>query len=560
MSNSLLFQSRRSPLYTVGGCVSSSQPLASLAGSTILQQGGNAVDACVAMAAALNVTEPTSTGIGGDMFCLVWKDGKVHAVNGSGRSAKKGDIQLIKQRNGSADGIPMDSPDSITVPGAIKGWLDSLSTFGTLPPETILAPAISLARDGFPVGPISQQMWSDAADRLRKQAKGTEWQEWMVWDGNWKAPGVAQVFKIPTLAKAFENLALPNATASDSPFMKPIIETLASHSSLLDADDFASHKTTFTESIHFDYHDWRIHQHGPNGHGITVLLTLAIIMHLEKTGIITPLSQMEPYSTEWTHTLVECCKIAFADTEHYITDPEFMKDVTYSDLLSPSHVAKRAALFSPNAAQHWQFHGPGLNSDTVYLCAIDSNGMACSFINSLYKPFGSAIICPGTGIILQNRGTNFSLDPTHPNCYDGGKRPFHTILPGMITSHSGELIATIGCMGGFMQPQGQVQIITSLYHHPTRTSPQADIDAGRFMIPFDEEGENVLFLEDSVPTITVNGLIAKGHNVKILSGWDRERFGRAQVILSKNKVLIAGSDGRGDGCPIPAPLTDLKIS
>jgi gamma-glutamyltranspeptidase/glutathione hydrolase len=547
----LTFSARRSPVYSTGGCVASSQPLASHAGAQILSQGGNAIDACVAMAAALNVTEPTSTGIGGDCFMLVYRNGQVFSMNGSGRSPVDSCLDVVKidaVRMGEEERIDIDSIHSITSPGAVRGWLDALKHFGTLTPAQVLAPAISLARNGFPVSPISQQMWEEAAPRLKKQAKGEEWKEWMIHENDeWKVPEVGQIFKVPSLANSFEQLSLPNSTHPDSSFMKPIMETLKNHGSLFKSLDF-DHESTLGGGISFKYHDWIVHQHGPNGQGITILLTLGIIQHLEKTGHF-KMSEIEPYSTSWFHILIECCKIAFADTEYYITDPEFMDSSTCTRLLSEEHVSRRAKLFDFNRAQHWSFHGAG-STDTVYLCAVDENGTACSFINSLYKPFGSAIICPKTGIVLQNRGCNFSLNPEHPNCYSGGKRPFHTILPGLITDCEG-LVGTIGCMGGFQQPQGNVQLIASLYHHPTPHSPQSDIDAGRFMIPFDEEGENVVFLEDSVPLETVRGLELLGHDVRVLSGWHRERFGRAQVILKKGQVLVAGSDGRGDGCALP---------
>ena len=538
MNNALAFQSRRSSVLGRRGLVASSQPLATAAGLEILHQGGNAADAAVATAAALNVTEPTSTGIGGDMFALFYdaKTGHVTALNGSGR-APAGLTRDRLLNEGLYPALPPFHPHTVTVPGACAGWCDLLERHGTLALEKILAPAISLAENGFPVAPTTAHFWQAGANRqLRTASNGQE----LTIDGRGPNPG--EIFRNPGLARTFRSVAEGGKKAFyEGKIAESIVDVLQKAGGAMAVADLAEHTSTWEEPASVTFGDYRIHECPPNGQGITALLAFNLLQGFDLAG-------MDPLSVERLHLEIESLRLAFADARWYISDPKF-SNIPLDQLLSKEYAAERRKLIDPKRATLDQKRGsPYASSDTVYFCVVDEMGNACSFINSNYMGFGTGIVPKGWGFTLQNRGYNFSLDAEHPNCLAPRKRPYHTIIPGLITHADGRLFGPFGVMGGFMQPQGHLQVGLGLL--VDRLDPQSVLDLPRFCLDIDngEQGGAVL-LEDGIPWRVAAELGAMGHPVKPVSGWGRVVFGRGQIILrdSASGVLTGGSDPRADG-------------
>ena len=542
----LLFNSRRSPVYGQKGMVASSQPLATAAGLEILAKGGNAADAAVAAGAALNVTEPSSTGIGGDMFALHYSaDTKqVTALNGSGRAPAGLTLERLKQ-----DGFSMELPPfhayTVTVPGACAGWFDLIERHGSLPMAEILAPAIRLAREGFPVAPISAHAWRWGAEhQLGAAPNGHE----LLLAG--RAPGAGEIFRNPNLAQTFELVAGGGREAFyQGKIAETIVSVIREAGGCMSLDDLASHVSTWEEPISVTYRGLRVYECPPNGQGLTALLALKILEGFD-------IGSFAPLSTERLHLLIEAMRLAFADSRWYVADPQF-SNIPIQELLSQEYADVRRRLIDPGRASIDPQHGsPVSSSGTVYLSVVDGSGNACSFINSNYWGFGTGIVPKGYGFSLQNRGHNFSLDPEHPNALQPSKRPYHTIIPAMVTKPTQgrgdqdggeELYACYGVMGGFMQPQGHVQVLSNLLDHGL--DPQSALDLPRFCIDVEQAGGRVA-LEEGIPQEAFEALRRMGHPVEPVSGWDRSLFGRGQVILreAETGVLWAGSDPRADGC------------
>nr|MDO8111333.1 gamma-glutamyltransferase [Candidatus Sigynarchaeota archaeon] len=531
-------ESRRSPVLAMNGIVASSQPLASQAGIEILQKGGNAADAAVACAAVLNVTEPMSTGIGGDCFALFYDAEKktVFGVNGSGRAPAGLTIDVALSAGIKGNSIPSSSPHSVTIPGAAAGWVDTVEKHGKLSIKEVLEPAIRIATQGHPVAPLIALAWSTGVGKLKRSAHGKE----LLVDG--AAPEPGQVFKNPNLAKVFKEVAEHGkAGYYESWIAKTIVDTQQQAGGKITLDDLKAHRSTFDTPISTNYRGIDVYEIPPNGQGITALIALNILEEFDLAG-------KEPNSPEYYHLLIESIRLAFADTRWFVADPTFSR-VPVQGLLSKDYAANRRHLINQNAATLDFAHGsPTHSSDTVYLCAADKEGNACSFINSNYEAFGSGIVPKGTGFVLQCRGSNFSLDPEHPNRLEPKKRPYHTIIPAMATKN-GELWAAFGVMGGFMQPQGHVQVFCRMVEH--EYDPQAALDAPRFCIESGTAGGAVL-LEESIPAATRDKLNEMGHPIKIVSGFGRSVFGRGQIIRRDptSGILWAGSDPRSDGCAI----------
>jgi len=560
----MTFSSRRSPVYGCRGMVAASQPLAVAAGLEILAAGGNAADAAVATAAALNVTEPTSTGIGGDCFALFYDAAtrQVTALNGSGRAPAALTLERL-QREGFGSALPPYHPYTITVPGACAGWCDMVERFGRLALSRVLAPAIRLAEEGFPVAPVTAHFWARGAERqLRHAPGGLE----LTIDGRGPRPG--EIFRNPGLARTLRVVAEGGQRAF---YQGEIAEAIASvvqaAGGCLTADDLAAHVSTWHRPISTTYRGLRIWECPPNGQGLAALLALNILEGFDLVGL-------DPLSPERLHLEIEAMRLAFADTRWYVADPVF-SPAPLDGLLSKGYAAEHRRLIDPQRATLNPRHGaPVAGSDTVYFCVVDGEGNACSFINSNYMGFGTGIVPAGFGFSLQNRGHNFSLDPTHPNALAPGKRPYHTIIPAMITrdgaaedgrpantqypipiSHSPEsktlastqLIAAFGVMGGFMQPQGHMQVVVALTDDAL--DPQAALDRPRFCIEADTAGGQVA-LEEGIPTETAAALAGMGHPVVAVSGHERAIFGRGQIIRRdpETGVLCGGSDPRADGC------------
>ena len=516
--------------------VASSQPLATAAGLEMLRRGGNAADAAVATAAALNVTEPTSTGIGGDMFALFFeaRRGRITALNGSGRAPAA--LTLDRLRQEGIKDLPADHPYTVTVPGACAGWCDLLTRHGTLPLAEVLAPAIQLAEEGFPVAPVTAYFWQRGAQGLLSSSlNGRE----LTIDGRGPEPG--EIFRNPNLARTFRKLAEGGQQVFyQGEIAEAIAATLRQAGGCLTVDDLAGHTSTWDTPIRTTFGGLHLWECPPNGQGITALIALNL---LEGFDVLA----MDPLSAERVHLEIEALRLAFADTRWYVADPR-LHPVPVEELLSKDYAARRSRLIDPTRATLDHERGtPLAGTDTVYFCTADRFGNGCSFINSNYMGFGTGIVPSGCGFSLQNRGHNFSLDPEHPNALEPKKRPYHTIIPALITRESdNSLFATFGVMGGFMQPQGHVQVFLALAQG---LDPQTALDLPRFCI-LEGSSSGEVGLEEGIPPAVIAGLSSRGHPVREVTGWDRALFGRGQVILHDRGtgVLVGGSDGRADGC------------
>jgi gamma-glutamyltranspeptidase/glutathione hydrolase len=536
------FNSRRSPVLGRRGIVAASQPLAVAAGLEILGKGGNAADAAVATAAALNVTEPTSTGIGGDCFALYYdaRTRQVSALNGSGRAPAALTLERL-QREGFRNELPPFHPYTVTVPGACAGWCDVVGALGRLPLAVVLSPAIRLAEEGFPVAPVTAYFWQRGVMRQLSQAPGGVE---LTIDGRGPRPG--EIFRNPGLARTLHRVAEVGQSAF---YQGEIAEAVASAvqeaGGCLRVEDLAGHFSTWERPISSSYRGLRIWECPPNGQGLAALLGLNLLEGFD-------LASLPPLSAQRFHLEIEAMRLAFADTRWYAADPNF-NPAPLDELLSKEYAAERRRLIDPQRAAQDPARGvPFSSSGTVYLSVVDGDGNACSFINSNYMGFGTGIVPSGWGFSLQNRGHNFSMNPEHPNALMPGKRPYHTIIPAMATREAGgSLYASFGVMGGFMQPQGHLQVIIALADDGL--DPQAALDRPRFCIdPVDGDSPAAsrVALEKGVPDETVEALTGMGHPVARVSGHERALFGRGQVILrdSETGVLWGGSDPRADGC------------
>jgi gamma-glutamyltranspeptidase / glutathione hydrolase len=536
---SLQNNSRRSPVYGRGGMVAASQPLAVAAGLQLLSQGGSAADAAVATAAALNVTEPGSTGLGGDAFVLYYEAAKqrVYALNGSGRAPAALTLERLHREGYSNESLPTHHAYTVTVPGACAAWCDLIERFGRLPLADSLTPAIRLAEEGFPAALLTSHYWQIAIDSLLLTSpNGRE-----LTSGG-RAPRAGEIFRNPGFARTLRAVSDGGkAGFYDGPVAEAIAAEVQRAGGCLTVADLASHTSTWDEPIAIHYRGKRVWECPPNGQGLTALMALNILSGYD-------LSSMPPLSAKRLHLCIEAMRLAFADAFRYIADPAFA-DIPLEGLLSDAYAAERRQQINPQLAARQARYGnpPSTGHDTVYFSVVDAQGNACSFINSLYMQFGSGIVPEGWGFALQNRGHNFSLQPGHFNALAPGKRPYHTIIPAMLTNPDGSLYASLGVMGGFMQPQGHLQVISALLDDGD--DPQAALDRPRFcMDPFHSESKTAL--EEGVPAETISTLGEMGHSIEVLSGLNRSRFGRGQVICrdSTDGVLSAGSDPRSDGC------------
>ena len=545
-----VFNSRRSPVLGRGGIAATSQPMAVAAGLEILRQGGNAADSAVAMAAALNVTEPTSTGIGGDCFALFYDSHsyRVSALNGSGRAPAGLTLERL-QREGFGGGLPQFHPYTITVPGACAGWCDLVERHGRLSMKDILAPAIRLAEEGFPVTPITAYFWGRGVERqLRHAQGGLE----LTIEG--RAPRPGEVFRNPGLRRTLQAVAEGGKRAFyQGAIAEAIAATVKAAGGCLTGEDLAEHESNWDQPISTTYRGLRVWECPPNGQGLAALIGLNILEGFDLAALV-------PLSAERLHLEIEAMRLAFADTGWYVADPAF-NPAPLEALLSKDYADERRRSIDPRSAGRDVDRGvPTAASDTVYLSVVDGVGNACSLINSNYMGFGTGIVPAGWGFTLQNRGLGFSLEAGHPNALAPRKRPYHTIIPGMIThsetresannlgaSEGEELVASFGVMGGFMQPQGHLQVVTALLDDGS--DPQAALDRPRFCIREEDEGGGVA-LEEGIDPEVMAELANMGHPVETVGGYARAIFGRGQIILrqAENGVLWGGSDPRADGC------------
>ena len=528
----MYFDSRRSTVLASNGMVATSQPLAAVTGLRILMEGGNAVDAAIATAAALNVVEPMSTGVGGDMFALVWdnKEKSVRALNGSGRAP--GAASIDELLNKGHQSYPETGVYSVAVPGTVHGWATLLDACGTMPMSKVLEPAINYAENGFPVSDIISFQWQRELNKLSSFPSGNE----MLPNG--RSPSQGDFVKLPTLASTLRAIA---EGGSDAFYKGAIAQKTASfiqeHGGWLTVEDLAAHTSDWDEPISVDYRGVTCWECPPNGQGISALEALNIAEGFDIKG-------MGAQSPDAYHHLIEAMRLGFADAFQYVADPR-KTHVPIKELTSKEFATTRRELIDPRKAMSMVPYGQvQRGSDTVYISVVDGQGNACSFINSVFSNFGSGMVVPGTGIVLHNRASLFSLDRNHANALAPYKRPYNTIIPGMAT-RGNELHLCYGMMGAFMQPQGHLQLISNMVDHGM--DPQQAINALRFMVG----NENVI-LEEGVDPAVARDLQSRGHNVGQITGYNRVSIGGAQVIQRDpdTGVLRGGSEPRKDGAAV----------
>lgn len=512
------------------GIVASSHVLASMAGVDMLRGGGNAVDAAVAAAATLAVVEPHMTGLGGDMWMLYYeaKSGKVYGLNGSGRSP----MGLTREYFDSKEEPKIDDStwEAVTVPGAVDGWASALDRFGSKEFDEVLAPAIRYAEEGFPVAEIVGAVWKVMELNLRRD----EWarKTYLVDD---RAPEIGSIFKNPNLGQTLRLIAEGGRDAFyKGPIAKEIVRYAQESGGWLTTEDFANHSSTWVEPISTNYRGYDVYQCPPNGQGVAVLLMLNILENFD-------LKSMTLNSPDYLHLLLEAKKLAYADVYQFIGDPE-KGDIPLDELLSKEYGKKQAKRIDTKKAAERVDPGLPEGGDTIYLTTIDREGNACSFINSLYAPFGSKIVGGSTGVKLQNRGDGFTLEKGHINEYAPGKRPFHTIIPGMVLKDGG-LYLSYGLMGGDMQPQGHVQYLLGHFEHGLTIQEANDMPRWRHY-----SGREIR-VEYGTPQGTFDALEALGHEVR----WgNAAAFGGAQAVMvdPETGTYFGSSDSRKDGAAI----------
>ena len=544
--------SQRSTILSCNASVATSNPIATNVGIQLLKFGANAADAAVGIAATLNVVDPGNTGLGGDCFVLYYDSVSktVKGINGSGRSPAKLSLEILKkhgisQENGFCN-IPFDSPFSVTIPGAAAGWFDTLKTFGSgkLSVQEVLNPAIEIAENGYPTQELTALQQKENF-KLLKQTEYSFGDDFLV---KGKTPVYGQVMTNQKLANVFKKLACEGKEAFyEGEIARSIVDTVTSAGGCFELDDLKDHVSTYDEPISTTYHGIRIWEMPPNGQGLITLMALNILegFNLEKE---------ERMSPSCLHKMIQSTQLAFTDGSEFIADP-FNSEVPIEKLLSKEYANNRRNLIDVNSVVSSQYKPTtiGAGNDTVYFSVVDSDGNACSFINSIYKHGGSGLVPKDCGFILHCRGSNFSLNKNHRNCVEPRKRPYHTIIPGMATYDStNELYASFGVMGGFMQPQGHIQVLSSLIDFKMDT--QAAICLPRYCIDHSTKN-HVVYLENTVPDNTVDELKRMGHNIEIVSGIERVVFGGAQIIQNRSdimggRVLWSASESRQDGCAL----------
>lgn len=518
----------RSTVFGTRGAVACEHPQAALTGIRVLDEGGNAADACVAMAALMAVLAPMSTGMGGDAFLLFYDAGtrSVIGASGSGRAPRRMTMEKLRRRGMKT--IPERGGVTVTVPGAVRLWEDAGKRLGRLPLSRLLEPAREAAEEGYPLSEVVARYWETDEALLRKNEAARR-----TLLPNGRAPGTGELFRQPDLAATLAAVAREGADAFyHGEISRSIVRSVKESGGYLDEEDLARHQTLWVEPIHTGYHDIRVYEIPPPTQGVAALQMLNI---LEGFG----LGALDASSAERIHLEVEAKKLAFRDLHEKVGDPEFV-DVPTGELVSKGYAAELRENISFDRAAG--LGEPAVGSDTTYLCAVDAEGNACSFINSLFMRFGSGVVADGAGVCLHNRGHSFCLVEGHPNALAPGKRPLHTIIPALATM-GGELWAAFGVMGGFMQPQGHVQLLSNLIDHGM--SPQEAVDHPRH---FHDAG--VLLVEGRVPADAIHRLQEIGHRVKV--GEDYAiRTGGAQLIrILDDGVRACASDPRKDGCAL----------
>jgi gamma-glutamyltranspeptidase/glutathione hydrolase len=521
----------RSTVYGTKGAVACEHPSAALAGIRVLDAGGTAADACVAMAACMAVLAPMATGMGGDAFLLFYEaeTGSVLGANGSGRAPKAATIEKLRERGVTE--MPERGGLTITVPGAVRLWEDAASSLGTLPLARLLEPAWELAENGYPVSEVFARYWEVGEDLLLKNEAASRA---LLLDG--RAPRPGEVFVQPDLAATLSTVAEGGADAFyNGEIARSMARAAQEAGGYLSEEDLAEHESTWVEPISTDYRGVRVYEIPPPGQGVAALEMLNILEGFD-------LGDLDPVGADRIHLEVEAKKLAFEDLHTKVGDPDF-SEIPTGRLISKEYAETLRERISPDRVSG-RVAEPALGEDTTYLCAVDARGNGCSFINSLYMGFGSGVVAEGTGVCLQNRGNSFRLDPGHPNALEPGKRPMHTIIPGLATSSdTGALWATFGVMGGPMQPQGHAQLLSNLIDHDM--NPQDAVDHPRHF-----HAGDTLLVEGRVPEHEVERLRSKGHNVEVGANYVIPTGGAQLIRLLESGVRACGSDPRKDGCAL----------
>lgn len=516
------YPSARRPLLA-RNVVATSQALATQTGIEMLRCGGNAVDAALAAAITLVVTEPTCNGLGSDLFAIVHDGRDITGLNASGRSP----AAVTIGRYAGLAAMPRHGWESVTIPGTVSGWAALSQRFGALPFADLFAPAIGYARNGFPVSPVVAAQWATAACTLPHDLGFAD-----CFLPRGHAPAAGEFFACPALAATLDRIAATHGNAFyRGELAEAMVKDARAHGALHSLDDFATHAVDWVTPTALDFAGATVHEIPPNGQGIAAQMALGILRAFDVATAV-------PDSVESTHLQIEAMKLAFADVYRQVADPAAMV-VDVAEMLDARYLASRAALIDSGRAQDF---GPGTlaRGGTVYLCAADARGMMVSLIQSNYFGFGSGVVVPGTGIAMQSRAAGFSLDPAHPNAIAGGKRPFHTIIPGFVT-REGAALAAFGVMGGHVQPQAHVQTLTRLLMHGM--NPQAVLDAPRWKL----EGGLRVDLEPSAPPQLRAGLAALGHRVNAADEPSGD-YGAGQFIVRNPEGGYAGgTDPRRDG-------------
>jgi len=528
------YPSHRIPLFA-RNVVSTSHPLAAQAGLRMLLKGGSAADAAIAAAAAIVLVEPVSCGLGGDCFAIVWDGERLHGLNSSGVAPAAWNVEYFKRKYGTGtDGLakrPKRGWDAVTVPGVVAGWAALHDKLGKLPFEQLFEPAIEIAERGYTVPPVVAHKWAAAASELGEMPGYAQ-----AFLPNGRAPGVGEHFHFKDAAYALRRIAESGGRDFyEGELAERIAAFAKAHGGAMTVEDLRGYRPDWCGTISRSYRGYELHEIPPNGQGIAALIALGICERFD-------LAAMPVDSAQSQHVQIEAMKLAFADLYRYVGDPRSMT-VTPEQMLDDAYLDSRAKLIKLDQATHFQAGRPHAGG-TIYLTAADESGMMVSFIQSNYMGFGSGIVVPGTGISLQNRGVGFSMDPASANVVEGGKRPFHTIIPGFLTQ-GGRPVMSFGVMGGDMQPQGHLQTAIRMidYHQ----QPQAACDAPRWKVNRDF----TLDVESSMNAQTVAGLKGMGHALKSVDDPYMD-FGAGQFVwrmsADDNELgYVAASDPRRDG-------------
>ncbi len=525
------YRSQRFPLYARGGMVNCSSPQAAAAGLEVLRAGGNAADAAVAAAATLTVTEPTANGLGSDAFALVWseKEQGLFGLNASGPAPILADAErVLKEGKDRAGQMPAHGWTPVTVPGAPGAWAALTERFGRNSLAQNLAPAVRYAREGYPCAPNLAQSWQESFRSYRKNLTLPCFDAWFrTFAPEGRAPEAGDLVRLPDHAASLEKIGESGAEVF---YRGELAEKIDAESrkngGYLRFEDLASFRPQWVEPIRVSYRGYEVCEIPPNGQGIVALMALNILKEFEFA---------EKDSELTCHRQIEAIKIAFADAFRYVTDPRDM-ELDYRDLLRPEYGAKRAGEIGERAETRSAAVPP--KSGTVYLCCADGEGNMVSYIQSNYMGFGSGIVVEGTGIALQNRGADFSLDPKAANVLRPGKRSYHTIIPGFLMK-AGLPVGPFGVMGAYMQPQGHVQVVTNFVDF--QLDPQQALDAPRWQWMRDGS----VTVESRFDPELARALQRRGHQVRVELA--TPSFGRGQMIVRlPNGVLVGGTESRTD--------------